>query len=279
MMNRPKWRDILASAVITGLVGLAALVMVIPIYISIINAFKMSRLIQRSPLALPLPPTLDNITRAIGNENIHVGTMYFNTITLMVFAVLICIFVSSMAAYYLARRKSRLAKWLRIYFLIGIMVPYVIVYLPLCVILRIVHIPFGLPTLIIIFVSGNISFSTFIYTNYIRTLPFELEEVSMIDGAGRWTIFWRILFPLLKPCTATVMIFVGIGVWNDFMTPLLLGQVKTITVGIYTAIGPHSADWGLSFAFVLFATVPVIIAFLFLQKQFIAGLTAGAVKG
>jgi raffinose/stachyose/melibiose transport system permease protein len=278
-MNHPKVRNLLPSAAITGSVGFVALVIVIPIYISIINAFKMSRLIQRNPLALPLPPTLDNITRAIGSENIHVGTMYFNTIILMVFAVVICIFVSSMASYYLARRKSRLARWLRIYFLIGIMVPYVIVYLPLCVILRIVHIPFGLPTLIIIFVSGNISFSIFMYTNYIRTLPFELEQVSMIDGADRWTIFWRILFPLLKPCTATVMIFVGIGVWNDFMTPLLLGQVKTITVGIYTAIGPHSADWGLIFAFVLFATVPVIIAFLFLQKQFIAGLTAGAIKG
>jgi raffinose/stachyose/melibiose transport system permease protein len=75
------------------------------------------------------------------------------------------------------------------------------------------------------------------------------------------------------------MIFVGLGIWNDFMTPLLLGQVKTITVGIYTAIGPHSADWGLVFAFVLFGTLPVIIMYLFMQKQFIAGLTAGALKG
>jgi raffinose/stachyose/melibiose transport system permease protein len=279
MMNPSKMRSLLSSTAITGLLGLIALIVMVPIYISIINVFKVSRLIQIIPLALPLPPTLDNIARAIGNQNVNVGTMYLNTITLMVFAVGICIFISSMASYYLARKKSRLTKWLRIYFLIGIMVPYVIVYLPLCVILRIVHIPFSLPTLIIIFVSGNISFSTFIYTNYIRTLPFELEEVSMIDGAGHGTIFWRILFPLLKPCTATVMIFVAIGVWNDFMTPLLLGQIKTITVGIYTAIGPHSADWGLVFAFVFFATVPVIIVFLFLQKQFIAGLTAGALKG
>jgi raffinose/stachyose/melibiose transport system permease protein len=222
---------------------------------------------------------LDNILSALRNPNVSVGAMYFNTVTLMVGAVIICIFVSSMASYYLARRGSRLAMRLRIYFLIGLMVPYVIVYLPLCVVLRLVHVPFGVPTLIVIFVSGNISFSTFMYTNYIRTLPLELEEVAMIDGASHWLIFWRILFPLLKPCTATVMIFVGLGVWNDFMTPLLLGQVKTITVGIYTAIGPHSADWGIVFAFVVFATLPVIIAYLFMQRQFIAGLTAGALKG
>jgi raffinose/stachyose/melibiose transport system permease protein len=248
-------------------------------YIGFINAFKPSVLIQKSPLSLPLPPTMENLAKALVNPNVDVGGMYLNTLTLMVFGVVICVFISSMASYYLARRESRFVKALRIYFLAGLMVPYVIVYLPLCVILRILHIPFNIPTLIFVFISGNISFSTFMYTNYIRTLPPELEEVSMIDGAGHWLIFWRVLFPLLKPCTATVMIFVGLGIWNDFMTPLLLGQVKTITVGIYTAIGPHSADWGLVFAFVLFATFPVIVVYLFLQRQFIVGLTAGALKG
>jgi raffinose/stachyose/melibiose transport system permease protein len=261
------------------LLSLLAVLMAAPIYISLVNAFKPSALVQKSPLALPLPPAMENITKALASPNANVGAMYVNTVTLMVFGVVTCIFVSSMASYYLARRESRFVKALRIYFLAGLMVPYVIVYLPLCVILRIIHIPFNIPTLVFVFVSGNISFSTFMYTNYIRTLPLELEEVAMIDGAGHWLIFRRILFPLLKPCTATVMIFVGLGIWNDFMTPLLLGQVKTITVGIYTAIGPHSADWGLVFAFVLFATLPVMVVYLFLQKQFIAGLTAGALKG
>lgn len=159
------------------------------------------------------------------------------------------------------------------------MVPYVIVYLPLCIVVRKLNIPFELPLLIMVFVSGNISFSTFMFTNYIRSLPADIEEAASIDGATKWQTFWLVLFPLLKPCTATVSIFVGLGVWNDFMTPLLLGQVQTITVGMYTAIGPHSADWGLVFAFVLFATVPVIIAYLCAQKQFISGLTSGAMKG
>lgn len=168
---------------------------------------------------------------------------------------------------------------MRIYFLIGIMVPYVIVYLPLCILLRKLSISFGLPVLILVFASGNISFSTYMYTNYINSLPSELEEAAMLDGASKMQIFWKILFPLLRPCTATVAIFVGLGIWNDFQTPLLLGQIKTITVGIYTAVGPHSANWGIVFAYVFFAAAPVIIAYLCMQKNFVKGLTMGAMKG
>lgn len=263
----------------TILLSLLALAMGLPIYIALVNSFKLSDTILRSPLALPIPPLLDNIRAVLVNPNADIGGMYRNSITLMVCATAICVFVSASAAYYLARSRTRLARGLSSYFLLGLMVPYVIVYIPLAILLRKLGIPYGLPVLVAVFVSGNISFSTFMYTNFIRTLPSEIEESAAIDGASKFRTFWSILFPLLRPCTATVCIFVGLGVWNDFQTPLLLGQVKTITVGIYTAIGPHSADWGLVFAFVLFATLPVIIAYLCAQNQFIDGLTAGATKG
>ena len=263
----------------TVLLSVLAVGIGLPIYIALVNAFKASDSILPSPLSIPIPPLLDNLRNAASNPNVDIGNMYFNSATLLVFSVVICVVVSALASYYLACGGTRLSRGLRSYFLIGIMVPYVIVYIPLATLLRELGIPFGLPVLVAVFVSGNISFSTFMYTNYIRTLPRELEESAAIDGASRWRTFWSILFPLLKPCTATVCIFVGLGVWNDFQTPLLLGQVKTITVGIYTAIGPHSADWGLVFAFVLFATLPVIIAYLCAQGQFIDGLTTGAMKG
>jgi len=259
--------------------AIVALVFISPIYIAIANAFKESSLIQKSPLSFPIPILLDNIKRAFSTPGVNVGKMYLNSITLVVCATVLTVIVSSLAAYYMARTVSVIGPKLRIFFLLGLMVPYVIVYLPLCIVVRKLNIPFELPLLIMVFVSGNISFSTFMFTNYIRSLPADIEEAASIDGATKWQTFWLVLFPLLKPCTATVSIFVGLGVWNDFMTPLLLGQVQTITVGMYTAIGPHSADWGLVFAFVLFATVPVIIAYLCAQKQFISGLTSGAMKG
>ena len=88
-----------------------------------------------------------------------------------------------------------------------------------------------------VFVSGSISFSVFMYQGFIKSTPEELEEAAIIDGAGQFKIFTSIIFPLVKPCTTTVAIFIGLSMWNDFLTPLLIGQIKTITVGIYTAIG------------------------------------------
>ncbi|MDD3338783.1 MAG: carbohydrate ABC transporter permease [Lachnospiraceae bacterium] len=275
-MHKEKRRANIVQNVILILLGI---VVVLPIYIAVVNTFKQSDLILNDPLSIPIPPILDNIISVLKNPNANLMQMYGNSIILMVAGTAITIVVASMAAYYLARVSTRFSKSLRIYFLIGIMVPYVIVYLPLCILLRNMNIPFGVPILIFVFVSGNISFASFMYTNYIHSLPIELEEAASIDGASQFQIFWQILFPLIRPCTVTIAIFVGLGIWNDFQTPLLMGQVKTITVGIYTAVGPFSANWGVVFAYVFFAAVPVIVAYLCAQKNFINGLTAGALKG
>ena len=255
-MHSMKAKNKIANIIQTIFLAVLGIIVLLPIYIAIANAFKQSDIILSKPLSIPMPPILDNIKDVLNSPNTNLGEMYTNSIILMVVSTILTILVSSMASYYLARVTSKISKALRIYFLIGIMVPYVIVYLPLCILLRHANIPFGVPVLILVFVSGNISFATFMYTNFIRSLPKELEEAAAIDGAGKFTLFWKIIFPLLKPCTATIAIFVGLGVWNDFQTPLLLGQVKTITVGIYTAVGPHSANWGIVFAYVLFAALP-----------------------
>lgn len=278
-MGSMKRKGIAGKAIQIILMALIGIIMFLPIYIAAVNIFKDSDIILKSPLSLPMPPILDNIKAVLESPNVNLGQVYMNTLILVVAGVLLTVLVSAMASYFLARVSTKLSKCLRIYFLLGLMVPYVIVYLPLCVWMRKLGIPFGVPSLIFIFVSGNIAFATFMYTNFIRALPLELEESAAIDGAGPFTRFWRILFPLLKPCSATVVIFVGLGIWNDFQTPLLMGQVKTITVGVYTAVGPYSANWGVVFAYVLFAVAPVVIIYLLAQKSFVAGLTSGALKG
>lgn len=258
---------------------LMAAIFALPLYITLINIFKPTKLISASPMALPIPPVLDNIINILNNPNIKIGHMYFNSICITGFGVVICILISSMAAYYIVRTKKKIAEYLYIYFLFGLMVPYVIVYVPLVMIFNKTGISGNLPSLIMVFVSGSVSFSVFMYKGFIGSLSYELEEAAIIDGAGQFTIFYKIIMPLVKPCTTTVGIFIGLSMWNDFLTPLLIGQVQTITVGIYTAIGPFTADWGTVFAYVMFATMPIIIAYLLAQKQFIAGLTAGALKG
>lgn len=261
-------------------VAILAVLFMLPLYIAFVNAFKGSEAIVDSPLSLPWPATLDNIKYVLTNPNVHIGKMYLNSIVITLCGTVLCILVSSMAAYYLARSRRRKSSGrLYVFFLLGLMVPYVIVYVPLTCLMNLAGIQGNLLVLILVFVSGNISFSTFMFYGFIRSIPIELEEAAAIDGAGPFKTFWKVVFPLLKPCTTTVAIFIGLAMWNDFMTPLLIGQVETITVGIYTAIGPYSADWGTVFAFVLFGCVPILIAYLFAQKQFISGLTAGAIKG
>lgn len=258
---------------------LLAAVCAIPLYITVVNVFKATDKIAASPMTIPIPPTLENLKNAFTNPNIKVGQMYMNSILITVFGAILCIIVSSMAAYYLARVKSRLSKYLYVYFLFGLMVPYVIVYVPLVTMFNKLAIPTNLVTLIFVFVSGSISFSVFMFTGFIGTIAPELEEAAIMDNAGQFTIYFQIIMPLVKPCTATVAIFIGLSMWNDFLTPLLIGQIKTITVGIYTAIGPHASDWGSVFAYVLLATLPIAILYICAQKQFISGLTSGALKG
>lgn len=264
---------------ITIFVLIITLLMTIPLYITVVNIFKPTDLISASPLTLPSPPILDNIKTVLSDPNVSLSKMYFNSICITFFGTSICILVSSMAGYYLARTASKFSKKLYVYFLLGLMVPYVIVYVPLISMYKNFGIIGNLPGLIIVFVSGSISFSVFMYQGFIKSIPIEVEEAALIDGANQFTIYFNIVLPLVKSCTTSVAIFIGLSMWNDFLTPLLIGQVPTITVGIYTAIGSFSADWGTVFAYVLFATAPIVIIYILAQKQFVKGLTAGAIKG
>ncbi|WSY97019.1 ABC transporter permease subunit [Streptomyces sp. NBC_00873] len=112
-----------------------------------------------------------------------------------------------------------------------------------------------------------------------------LSVVAAIDGAGRFRTFWQVVFPLLRPALASVLIFLGVWVWNDFLTPLLVlgagggGGGNTVTVGIFRSLGPYQQDFGAVFAFMLLASLPVLLFYLAFQKQFIRGLTGGATKG
>ena len=253
--------------------------MFLPIYILLVNTFKDGSKIMAEPLALPKPPTLDNIRDIISDSHVNVLEMYLNSTFLTIVGTFANVFISSLGSYYLVRSKTRLAHGLYLYFLLGLMIPFVIVYIPLVTIYRVAGLIGNLWALALVFAAASCSFSTFIYYNFIKTVPQELEEAAFIDGANRFQTFFKIVWPMLKPCTATVIIFVASAIWNDFLTPLLVGNVNTITVGIYSSIGPYTADWGRVFGFVFCGSAPIIIMYVLLQKKFISGLTNGALKG
>jgi raffinose/stachyose/melibiose transport system permease protein len=166
--------------------------------------------------------------------------------------------------------------------LCGLMIPPQVILMPVTQVLRATHLMTTLQGLILFNVGYYVPFGVFVFSGFIRTVPVELEESAAIDGASPGQVFWRIVFPLLRPATASVLIFLGVWIWNDFIDPLIIlgpSQGTTITTGIYRSIGQYQVDFGGVFALMFLATLPVLIFFLALQKQFVKGLTGGATKG
>lgn len=264
------------------IVAILAVMFVIPIYITLIGAFKTDEAIIRTPLALPIHGTLDNIKYVLTDPSANIIRMYGNTLIIVVIALTVTIAISSMAAFYTSRNKTKTANFLYIYFIFGLMIPYQMAFIGVIQILKRAQMIGTFPGIILVFISGNIMFSVFMFHGFIKSIPKELEEAASIDGAGEFRIFWQVIMPLVKPCTTTTAIFVGLGIWNDFYTPLIVlggGKRATVTTGIYTSIGMFSSRWGYVFSYVLFASLPIIVAYVFAQKNIISGLTAGAIKG
>ena len=277
---RARRKKIAGNGVRNGLILLFSLIYLIPLYIAVANAFKGYREVIKSPLSLPANPTMDNFVEAFHSSNIL--SLYGNSILITFSSVALLVLVSSTAAYIIIRRKNKLCKFLYGFALIGIMVPPVVTLVPsikTLSMLGLMYTPWGL-----LMFYGGAYFSTtiFLYTGFINSIPATLDESAYIDGANTITIFFRIIFPLLKPCTATAVILMGMWIWNDFLNPMyILGTTagKTITLGIYNSIGALTSKWNLVFANVILASFPIVVLYLCMQKQFMTGLTAGAVKG
>jgi raffinose/stachyose/melibiose transport system permease protein len=260
--------------------AIIVLIILVPLYSVIINSFKETRDIVRTPFLMN-NLTLDNFKHVFGTSN-NVFTMYANSITITAIALFFVLLIAPMAGYFIARRQSKWTSMLLIVFLIGIMLPDEVTIIPLVG----MYVSLGwvgkLYGMIIFYVGAKLAVSIFLYRQFITTVPYELEESALIDGAGQFRIFWQIVYPLLAPVTATLVVFVGMHIWNDFLMPLYLLQgtdSRTITVGIYSAIGDYTENWGHVFAWVIAASAPILVLFSMAQRFFIEGLTAGAIKG
>ena len=254
----------------------------VPLYMMLVNVFKEGSQIAPSPASLPIPPTLDNIQKVIGRSDHLFWVSLTNSLVLTSLSIGILTVLSAMLGHYLARTRSRWTRWLTLLLLAGLMIPPQVILRPVTDVLRGMGLMTTLPGLILFNVGYYVPFGVFVFTGFIRSIPVELEESAQIDGATRLQVFWRIVFPLLRPATASVLIFLGVWIWNDFLDPLIIlgpSEGTTVTTGIYRSIGQYQQDFGALFAFMFLATLPVLIFFLLLQKQFVKGLTGGATKG
>jgi raffinose/stachyose/melibiose transport system permease protein len=254
----------------------------VPLYMILVNVFKQGEKITQSPASLPDPPTLDNITGLLSRTDNLFWASLTNSIVVTTLSIILLTVLSAMLGHFLARSRSRWARVAMLLLLSGLMIPPQVILMPITQVLRALGLMTTLQGLVLFNVGYYIPFGVFVFTGFLRGIPIELEEAAAIDGASRSRIFWRVVFPLLRPATASVLIFLGVWIWNDFINPLVIlgpSQGTTITTGIYRSIGQYQADFGTVFALMFLATLPVLIFYLFLQKHFVKGLTGGATKG
>jgi raffinose/stachyose/melibiose transport system permease protein len=190
--------------------------------------------------------------------------------------------LAGLAAYGLARFRFRGRLGLRLLFVGGLIVPVQLIILPLFILFRQAGWLGELRSLVAVYAVFGIPIGVLVLTGFFAVLPKDLEEAARIDGASHWQIFWRIMLPLSRPALAATVILNGVWMWNDFFLGFILltdPGAQTMPVAIMAFRGTYSTEWGLIFASVTVSALPVVLAYLLLSRQFIAGLTAGSVKG
>nr|WP_206687002.1 MULTISPECIES: carbohydrate ABC transporter permease [Microbacterium] len=257
---------------------IAGLIFLFPIYILINIAIRPAS-DASSPIAPTQDPTFANFVEAWNASGL--GMAIVNSILVTVVSVLLIVAISSLAAYPLARITARWSAAAFTFFMIGLLLPFQLGLIPLYSTMRQLGLLGGVLPLIIIYVGLRVPFSLFLYVQFLRQIPLDYEEAASIDGANRFQAFTRVVFPLLRPVTGTVVILNGLFIWNDFLQPLLYlsgTNNRTVPVAVYSFVGEFTSQWGVIFSALIIGVIPVLIAFFFLQKSLIKGLASG-VKG
>ncbi|WP_139993793.1 carbohydrate ABC transporter permease [Paenibacillus paridis] len=257
-----------------------ALVFLFPFYIAVLMAFKSAKETYDSFYALPSALDFSNFLHAWDTS--RYPTAFLNSLIITVAAILLIVIISAMAGYSIARRNKKFYQMFFVLFLAGMMVPFQITMLPIYKLGKTLHMIDTHWGIILIYGGAGIQMGVLFYTGFIRAISQEIEEAARIDGCTTPGIFFRIIIPLLKPVTATVLVLNALYIWNDFLLPLLFLQdvsYRTIPLQQYFFFGQYSSDLNLAFAYAVMGMVPIIIFFLFMQKYIIKGIAAGAVKG
>ena len=251
---------------------------IIPILYALFASLKSTPEFYRNLLGLPEVWRWQNYIEVLDEaKTIQYGV---NSLRLVLVAVPLQLIVAIAASFGIARYRTRRATIFYIYFVAGLIVPIQLTILPMVLAVNSLGILETYWGLILPYVALGQPFAVFVISGYMRTLPNELEDAARIDGASDWQILLYVVLPLTRPAIAAVAIFNGVFMWNDFFLPLIMaGNYPTVQLGILNLRGHYGTQWGLLFAGVFLAALPLLLLYVFMTKQFIAGLTSGALKG
>jgi raffinose/stachyose/melibiose transport system permease protein len=264
--------------------GSVSVVLLLPLYIMVISAFKQQEDILGNPLGIgPGSFTLDPLTAALGNPNFNVLRAYATTLLFVVLVNVFSIALSAPISYVIARGRTRWHVLLLMVFVCGLFVPPQVILIPVVFVLRELGLIGTIPGFVLFETAGTLPVTIFLFTAFVRSIPREIDEAAALDGAGRIRTFWSCIFPLMKPVVLTIIVLHSIGVWNDFINPqVILGPGSgyyTVTTGVYAAVSELSTDYTVVFPTLLLAVAPALVFFFVMQRFIIGGLVAGSTKG
>ena len=252
----------------------------LPVLFAVVTSLKPAAEARRSPLSLPSTLEIDNYRAAI--DSMHYARSLLNSVVITGAASVLTVVLGSVAAYPLARVARRWTKPVYFVFVTGLTVPVFVLITPLFLQLRDVGLLNTRVGVVLVYTAINLPLAVFFYTSFLRTVPRELEDAARVDGCGAWRTFGLIVFPLLRPTTATLSIFVSLSVWNDLVIPLvfLTGEENhTLVLAAFSLVGSYGFNPAELFPAVVLAMLPLTVLFAVLQRRVVSGLVAGAVKG
>ncbi|MCR2807093.1 carbohydrate ABC transporter permease [Paenibacillus soyae] len=273
-----KMRLALRNYIVEILLIAASLIIIIPLLLMILGSFMTSVEVSQFKIKIPETWQFSNYSRVF--EEGGLMRAFWNGVLITGLSSILNIVTSSGAAFILARRESKLSSFLYLFFFMGLIAP-----MSTITTIRVVQwLGFygSVTSVIFIYAALNTAFSMFLYSGFIKSIPKALDEVAFLEGASLFSVFIRIITPLIVPVNATVAIMVFMSVWNDITIPLYFltdSSTWTMPLSVYNFYGKYSREWNLIFANLMLTSLPVLILYLFAQKYIVSGLTAGAVKG
>lgn len=263
-----------------GFLVLFSLLMIYPLYWLLISSFKTNEEFFQHPYSLPQEWTFDNIIRAW--DIADMGRAMINSSFVTIAATLLTVFLGALTAYALSRFTFRLKGFIMVFFLLGMLIPIHSTLVPLFTLMNEVGLLNTYWALILPYTAFELPIAIFLTVAYMSSIPKEIEEAAVMDGAGYWGIFFRMILPLSVPALSTVAILAFLRYWNEFVFALVFindSSLKTLPLSLAIFSDGFSTDYGLTMAAMAIAVIPTILMYAFFQEQIMKGMVAGSVKG
>lgn len=268
------------SLAITLVLSAAALVYLYPLFLVAVNSLKTYSEITTNVLALPQRPVLENYTDAF--RLMEYPRLFMNTLAATAIGVAGVVLISSLAGYKLSRTKTRYSWVLFILLIAPMMIPFHSFMIALVKVAKSLALTKSVPGLGLLYWGLGAPLALFMYHGFVKSVPLELDESALIDGASPFRAFFQVIFPLLQPVTVSVVVLNAMWMWNDFLLPLLIlsGSKRSYTLQLaaYNFFGQYKVEWNFAMAGVLLTLAPAVLFYLALQKHIIKGMVSGAVK-